>query len=323
MAEDAASLAAVRRAHARAMVALATGAEDGDPRLADAFAAVPREAFLGPPPWTIQQPGLGGRGAEVSDPALLCADVLVVLDAARGANNGSPSFHALLLHRLCVREGDRVAHLGAGTGYYTAILARLAGPTGRVLAVEADPALARAARDNLAPYPTVEVVEGDAARHPAGEADRLYVNFGVGRPAARWVEALAPRGGRLVLPLGPSFATGPGRAGASRFVRGGAFLFERTGEDATHLAAAWLSFVAIIAATGDLATDGGDERAEALGKAVSHTGGAEFVRGLRWGALGPPERCAFWSPGWSLTYDPPPPGGAQTTKTTSPEPDRS
>ena len=68
--------------------------------------------------------------------------MLVVLDPARGLNNGSPSLHALMLHHLAVRPGDRVLHVGAGAGYYSAMLAELAGPEGSVIAIEYDPRLA-------------------------------------------------------------------------------------------------------------------------------------------------------------------------------------
>ena len=40
---------------------------------------------------------------------------------------------------LAVREGDRVADLGAGPGYFTFRLARAVGPLGRVYAVDTDP----------------------------------------------------------------------------------------------------------------------------------------------------------------------------------------
>ena len=77
----------------------------------------------------------------------------------RGVNNGSPSLHAGWLHALSLRDGERVAHVGAGTGYYTAILAELVGRKGRVLAIEFDPALTEAARANLADRPNVTVIE--------------------------------------------------------------------------------------------------------------------------------------------------------------------
>lgn len=39
--------------------------------------------------------------------------------------------------------------------------------------------------------------------------------------------------------------------------------------------------------------------------AAFRRGGVEFVRSLRRGPNPPPERCWFWSPAWSLSYDPP------------------
>ena len=115
-----------------------------DRRVADAFAAVPRETFAGPPPWTLFDPEGGGTTKlDGSDTAPLYDDVLVVLDRAKGINNGSPSLHALMLHHLAVAPGDRVLHIGIGAGYYTALLAELAGPPGRVTAVEYDAAWPR------------------------------------------------------------------------------------------------------------------------------------------------------------------------------------
>ena len=79
----ASDLAEVRRRYAEAMTApLGAGAE----RIRAAFAAIPREAFLGPPPWRIR----GAVASDPYDPTDLYADVLVVLDAAKHINNGSP-----------------------------------------------------------------------------------------------------------------------------------------------------------------------------------------------------------------------------------------
>ena len=83
-----------------------------------AFAKVPREALLGPPPWSF---GSGGAAswATASDPESLYQDDLVALDHAKGINNGQPSLHALCMAALHLTRRDRVLHVGAGTGYYT------------------------------------------------------------------------------------------------------------------------------------------------------------------------------------------------------------
>src|ERR1700723_1911667 len=114
-----------------------------NPRVEQAFAAVPRELFVGPPP--------------DGDLAFLYKDRLIALDDERGINNGQPSLHAGCMEALDVQEGEEILHVGAGTGYYSAILAHLAGPTGRVHAFEIDPGLARRARSNLAGWPGVDV----------------------------------------------------------------------------------------------------------------------------------------------------------------------
>ena len=56
--------------------------------------------------------------------------------------HGSPS---------STRPGDHVVHVGAGSGYYTAMLALLVEPGGRVDAFEVHEGLAEAER-NLEPY---------------------------------------------------------------------------------------------------------------------------------------------------------------------------
>ncbi len=97
-----------------------------DPRIEAAFAAVPREDFAGPPPWRIGSGGLFGLTSS-DDPARLYEDVLVAIDAGRGINNGQPSLHAQAIGALALKEGETLLHIGAGAGYYTAILAELVG----------------------------------------------------------------------------------------------------------------------------------------------------------------------------------------------------
>lgn len=91
-------------------------------------------------------------------------------------------------------------HIGTGTGYYTAILAELAGPRGHVTAVEFQPELAERLQQNLAAYLTVQAVCSDGTAYDAGAVDAIYVNAGVTEPAPLWLDRLAD-GSRLLLML--------------------------------------------------------------------------------------------------------------------------
>ena len=99
-------------------------------------------------------------------------------------------------------HGAHVVHVGAGTGYYSAILAEIVGRTGRVTAIEIDPALAARAQENLTcAWPQVTVVAGDGfAFRPDQPADAIVVNAGVTHFSAVWLDTLAENG-RLLVPL--------------------------------------------------------------------------------------------------------------------------
>ena len=74
------------------------------------------------------------------------------------------------------QPGEHVVHVGAGVGYYTAILAELVGATGRVTALEFDGELAARATANFAQTPHVRVVHGDGTRIVFEPVDVIYVN---------------------------------------------------------------------------------------------------------------------------------------------------
>lgn len=170
--------------------------------IVEAFAAVPRERFLGPGPWQVMpdtRPDLVMTTPD-ADPRWLYHDVLVSIDPARGLNNGVPSLWARCLDRLDLRAGARVLQVGAGTGYYAAVLAEIVGATGSVTAVEHDEGLAARARANLAPWPQVEVVAGDGRMHDPGEVDVIVVFAGSTHPAPLWLDRLADDGA-LLMPL--------------------------------------------------------------------------------------------------------------------------
>jgi len=285
----------VRRAFARQIPAVAGVA--GNTRLEAAFGQVRRERFLGSDPWMIVDIGRGLIRLPANDPVYAYQDVLFALSPSRGVNNGGPSLHARLLDALSPEPGQKVVHLGAGTGYYTAILAELVGPEGAVTAVEIDPLLGRTARENLRDRANVDVVIGDAAAWPRQDVDRIYVNFAVTAPPAPWIERLSPAG-RLVMPLGVPGE--PNRPAGPRFSRhGGAFLIERrdAGFAASHICQAFF-----VHAEGGPAPDD-DFAVERLQQSF-RSGGAEFVKSLSWRSAAEANRCWFWSPEWSLSYDP-------------------
>ena len=222
-AERDSGLDALRRFYARSVVA---ESHSSDAALIGAFAAVPRERFVGPGPWLVCTP-MGYVETPGDDAGLLYRDVLIGLLPERHINNGQPSLHAKCLAALRLHRGATVLHVGAGTGYYSAVIAELVGPRGTVHAYEIEPTLAAKAADALAPWPNVQVHARSACAGALPRADVIYVNAGATHPPAAWLDALAP-GGRLLLPLTAEAGDGAmllvTRRGADRF---GARFLER------------------------------------------------------------------------------------------------
>ncbi len=203
-----------------------------DPRIEQAFAAVERERFAGPGPWSVNVPGIGYVRTPDDDPAFLYQDTLVALDAGRGINIGQPSAHACWLDALAPREGETVIQVGAGTGYYTTLLAHLVGPEGRVHAYEIDQDFAARAARNLAHLPSVVVHARSGIADHLPKADAVYVNAGITQPSWAWLDALKP-GGRLLFPLHAEGAIGGmlligkparGKLWPARFISSAAFI---------------------------------------------------------------------------------------------------
>jgi protein-L-isoaspartate(D-aspartate) O-methyltransferase len=168
----------------------------------EAFARVPREAFLGPGPWQIVRAfdaATPYRLTADADPRHIYHDVGVAIDPARMLNSGQPSALARWIEATAIAPGDAVLHIGCGLGYYTAILSELTGAAGSALACDVDPDLAARAARNLAPWRQVEVESSDAAS-PRGTFDVIFVNAGATRARPEWLGALRPAG-RMILPL--------------------------------------------------------------------------------------------------------------------------
>ncbi|KIZ48046.1 MULTISPECIES: methyltransferase domain-containing protein [Rhodopseudomonas] len=254
-----------------------------DPRVRDAFAAVPREPFAGPGPWSMKGLGKAYVLTPDDDPAFLYQDALVALDAARGVNIGQPGVHALWLAAVRPQPGEQVLQVGAGSGYYTAILAHLVGPQGRVFAYEIDPDFAARARDNLKDLPQVELRAESAIADGLPKVDVVYVCAGITQPSWAWIEALRP-GGRLLFPLQPPEGVG------------GMLLIERPAQG-TAWPAKFVSRAAFINCVGPQDPEAGRRLTAAF------AGGWESVRSF-WIDDAPDDNCWYSGDGWWLSTEP-------------------
>jgi len=173
------------------------------PRLVDAIAEVPRERFLEPGPWLVRGEAdvlTGARRTPDADPRHVYHNYSIAIDPARQLFNGTPGFLASLIDKLALTPGARVLHVGAGLGYYSALIGHTVGASGHVMAIEVDRELADRARGNLSSMPWVELRAGDGKGPFEDRFDAILVNAGVTHPQDSWLDALGP-GGRLILPL--------------------------------------------------------------------------------------------------------------------------
>jgi protein-L-isoaspartate(D-aspartate) O-methyltransferase len=169
------------------------------PALVQALREVPRERFLGPGPWLLHTEGGAPRPTDSDDPVHVYHNTSIAIDPSRQLFNGQPGLVAAWLDSLGATAGERIVHIGAGTGYYTALLARMVGPSGHVHAVEADSELAARARENLSDLPWVDVHHGDG-RSALPAADVVLVHAGATHLLDEWLDVLS-EGGRLLVPL--------------------------------------------------------------------------------------------------------------------------
>jgi protein-L-isoaspartate(D-aspartate) O-methyltransferase len=285
----------VRRAYAKHLMA-AIGLNDLG--LEKAFASIPREDFLGPGPWqTFRGPGFYALTPS-DDPVYLYTDMIFGIIPERSINNGQPSLHAALLGTVGIKEGEHVVHVGTGAGYYTAIMAHLVGSSGRVTAVEFDPALANMAKKNLSTFPSVRVLHANGADADFDVADVIYVNAGTTRPAERWLDRLSD-GGRLILPLTTDASVRANDEGTVDFANmarlGAVFRIERKAAD---FHACWICPAAYILAEGVR-----DKISEAaLANAFRKGDGQKVTRLYRSDEI-PAERCWLQGNGWCLAYE--------------------
>ena len=153
-----------------------------DERVLAAMAAVPREEFVAP----------RLRSRAYHDRAL---------PTAEGQTISQPWVVAAITEALALEGDERVLEVGTGSGYSTAILARLAS---EVISIERHEALAERARERLATLGAsgveVRVGDGSAGAPDLAPFDAIAVHAAAPSPPPSLVGQLVD-GGRLVVPV--------------------------------------------------------------------------------------------------------------------------
>jgi protein-L-isoaspartate(D-aspartate) O-methyltransferase len=154
-----------------------------EPRILDAFLAVPREAFV------------------AADHAHLAyGDHPLPIEA--GQTISQPYIVALMIQAASIGPGDHVLEVGAGSGYAAAVIGQIAR---EVIAIERQHELVEVARERLRGlgFDNVTIVEGDGTKGCRNHApfDAILAAASGSHVPRPLVEQLAP-GGRLVMPVG-------------------------------------------------------------------------------------------------------------------------
>ncbi|HWJ58758.1 MAG TPA: protein-L-isoaspartate(D-aspartate) O-methyltransferase [Sphingomicrobium sp.] len=154
-----------------------------DPQVLEAFARVPREAFV----------ALEYRDSAYGDHPL---------PIPAGQTISQPYIVALMIEAARIGSQSRVLEVGAGSGYAAAVISRIARD---VVAIERYSELAEFARERCSTlgFDNVEIVTGDGTRGCPDKApfDAILVAASGPEVPGSLVTQLVP-GGRLVIPLG-------------------------------------------------------------------------------------------------------------------------
>lgn len=157
-----------------------------DPRLLEAFAAIPRENFI--PPHL--------RAYAYEDQPL---------PTIRKQSISQPTTVMIMLQALELQKGDKVFELGAGMGYQAALISQLVGKRGKVVTSDVIPELVQMTRGNAEELglKNVLVIEGDGGEGYPEEApyDKIIITAACPTVPQPLIDQLK-EGGIVIAPIG-------------------------------------------------------------------------------------------------------------------------
>ena len=132
----------------------------------------------------------------------------IPLPILRGKTISQPTTVMMMTHALELKEGEMVFEIGTGSGYQSAIIAKIVGPKGKVITTEVIPELVSFAKQNLAKagINNVEVYEDDGSKGMKEKApfDKIIITAACKEFPKQLLEQLKPEG-IIIGPIGDAY----------------------------------------------------------------------------------------------------------------------
>lgn len=128
----------------------------------------------------------------------------IPLPIGHGFFTSQPGTIAFMLEKLKARPGQKILEIGTGSGYLTALLAKIIGPSGKIFSIEYVPELKDFAESNLKKYrfKNITLITGDGKRGWPGETtfNRIISSAEARKIPKAWKRQLAV-GGTILTPF--------------------------------------------------------------------------------------------------------------------------
>lgn len=141
------------------------------------------------------------------------AEINAPLPIGHGQTISQPFTVAFMLELLQPEAGDKILDVGSGSGWTTALLAEIAGETGRVCGVEIIEELKKIGDENIKKYNFFErgmvktfLADGNKGLPELSSFDKILVSAAAEKISVP-LRAQLKIGGRLVIPVGERYAT--------------------------------------------------------------------------------------------------------------------